>query len=138
MIRPRGEDGNIAVELSIVLPVLLLFFLLAVGWGRIGHAREEVQVAAAQAARAASLDRDPATVQASAHDAAEASLTGDNLSCAQLQVVTDASDDVPGGLVKVSVTCTVELSDVMLVGFPGHFAATATSTSPVDLYLQAG
>ena len=50
----------------------------------------------------------------------------------------DVSDFQPGGQVSVSVTCTVGLSDLGLVGFPGAKSMSASAVSPLDQFRQYG
>jgi hypothetical protein len=38
----------------------------------------------------------------------------------------------PGGAVTVTVSCTVPLSDLLLLGVPGSRTVSASATSPVD------
>jgi Flp pilus assembly protein TadG len=67
-VRPgRGERGQATVELALCLPVVLLLGLLLIQVALL--ARDEVAVvhAAREAARAASVDPDPALAAAAAH-----------------------------------------------------------------------
>ncbi len=53
------ERGSAAVELVLATPVLVALMLLAVAGGRLASARGEVDAAARDAARAASIGRTP-------------------------------------------------------------------------------
>ena len=53
----RDERGSAAVEVTMVAPVLVLFVLVIIFGGRLALARQAVQSAAFDAARAASLAR---------------------------------------------------------------------------------
>jgi Flp pilus assembly protein TadG len=55
----RDETGGVTAELVLLTPLLILLLLLVVAFGRLAGARIEVDGAAAQAARAASIARDP-------------------------------------------------------------------------------
>jgi Flp pilus assembly protein TadG len=138
--RPDRDAGSAAVEMAIIAPALIALMLLVVGMGRLSHGREQVEVAAAQAARAASLQRAPGRAQAAAQAAAEDTLTSRGVTCTPSPVptTTDVTDDRPGGDITVTVSCTVKLSDLFLAGFPGSHTWTATVTTPVDTYEQAG
>jgi Flp pilus assembly protein TadG len=137
---PR-DRGSAAVEMVIVAPALIVLMLLVVGMGRLSHGDQQIQVAAAQAARAASLQRgDPAQVSSAANAAANDTLTGDHISCdhtATPVTIDPASVEQPGGSITVTLTCTTQLSDLLLAGFPGSHTWTATVTAPVDTFDQA-
>jgi Flp pilus assembly protein TadG len=124
----------VAVELALLTPLLMLFGLLAVGLGRLGSARLEVDSAARQAARAASIARDPDTAAREARTAAVQTLTGGRLTCAELTVAVDLYRFQPGGMVRVRVACTVRLTDVTMSGLPGSHTVTSTSVSVVDVH----
>src|SRR5690606_33827341 len=73
-MRRRDERGSAAIELTLLTPVLLVILLFVVGLGRMAHARQQVEAAAADSARAASLERNTALSRSAAHRAAKASL----------------------------------------------------------------
>ena len=50
----------------------------------------------------------------------------------------DLSTDVPGGDITVTVACNVKLSELFVAGFPGSHTWTATVTTPIDAFEQAG
>lgn len=133
----RRENGSVAVELVLVAPVMLVVLLLVVGLGRMAHARQDVDGAAADAARAASLERNTYLSEAAARDTATATLAGRGISCQGLQVTADVSAYEPGGSVAVTVTCTAGLADVALSGLPGHKTFTATAVVPIEQYRAA-
>ncbi len=136
MIRSRchGEEGGAAIELALVTPLLLLFMLMVVGFGRLADARLEVNDAASQAARAASIARDPGTASAAAHRTAMASLAGHRLTCQPVAITVDTSAFRPGGQVTASITCTVSLTDLAPLPLPGEETVQASATSPIDVY----
>jgi Flp pilus assembly protein TadG len=135
-----ADRGSAAVEMVIVAPALVALMLLVVGMGRLSHGDQQIQVAAAQAARAASLQRgDSTAISAAANAAANDVLSNDHVSCAHSStpVSIDASNEQPGGSITVTVTCTTELSDLFLAGFPGAHTWIATATVPLNTYQQA-
>ena len=76
-LRPESrERGSAAAELVLVTPFLILLLLFAVAAGRLVQARLDVDSAAQQAARAASLARTPAAASAQAIQVARAALAG--------------------------------------------------------------
>ena len=138
--RPRArspqsrERGSAAAELVLVTPFLFLLLLFAVAAGRLVNARLDVDSAAQQAARAASLARTPAAASAQARQVAQAALAGQSVSCDPAVTTPDTGDFVPGGEVTVQVTCTVRLSDLSLLHIAGTETITATFTAPIDTY----
>lgn len=130
----RPQRGSAAVELVLVAPVLLVALLLVVGLGRLASARQEVDGAAASAARAASLERNTALSAEAAEQAATATLTDRGISCQSLSVQVDVSAYQPGGEVSVTASCTVPLDDVALSGLPGSRTLTSTAVVPIETY----
>jgi Flp pilus assembly protein TadG len=128
------ESGSVALELVLLTPLLLLMLLFVVALGRMVSARMEVDGAAAQAARAASIARDPATAVAMAQQTATTALGSDHVTCGHLSVTTDTADFTPGGQVAVTVTCTVDLADLVGLRLPASETLSSTSTSVLDTY----
>ncbi|MDA8274598.1 MAG: pilus assembly protein [Actinomycetota bacterium] len=128
------ESGAVALELVLLTPLLLLMLLFVVALGRVVSARIEVDGAAAQAARAASIARSPATATAMATQAATTALGSDHVTCAGLSISTDTADFVPGGSVAVTVTCHVALSDLVGLRLPASEAISSTASSVIDTY----
>ena len=88
----RVDAGTAAVELVVLAPVLMVIFLFVVGLGRMAHARQQVEGVAADAARAASMQRGaPAATRAAAQHAARRSLGETGVSCQELTVQIDMS-----------------------------------------------
>ena len=131
------ESGSVATELVLLTPLLILMLLFVVALGRTVSARMEVDGAAAQAARAASIARDPATATAMAQQAATSALGSDHVTCGDLTVTTDTADFAPGGQVQVTVTCTVDLADLLGLRLPASRAISSTATSVIDTYRSA-
>ena len=130
------ERGSAPVELVVITPVLILFLLLYLGFGRITRAEQLVDDAAAQAARAATLNyTNPAGATAAAEQAAAQALAASGLSCASDQITVDTGQDRPGGSITVHLACHTDLSQVIAAGFPGGATLTASSTSPIDPYV---
>jgi len=133
--RPQSaERGSAAAELVLVTPFLFLLLLFAVAAGRLVQARLDVDSAAQQAARAASLARTPAAASAQATLVAQAALAGQSVTCSPAVITPNTADFVPGGEVTVQVSCTVRLSDLSLLHVPGTETITSTFTAPIDTY----
>ena len=139
----KGGDrdrGALSLELAILGPVLILFLLLMASAGRIYLAGSGVDDAARDAARAASLQRDPATARAAAQAIADQTLTAQGLHCQSTQVtIPTGGFDTPLGepaSVTVTVHCRVNLADVAVPGMPGTKLLTGQFTSSIDQYRQ--
>lgn len=136
--RERAQGGSAAVELVLVTPLLVVLMMLIVTAGRLVQARMETGSAAAQAARAASLARDPATATVNASAIASAALASQHLTCSALTVTTSTATFRPGGQVSVQVTCTVSLAGLALLHLPGAETITAHAAAPIDLFRGVG
>ncbi|MGW7006558.1 TadE/TadG family type IV pilus assembly protein [Streptomyces sp. NPDC054933] len=142
MIRRRsnlGDDrGSYAVETAVLVPVIFAVLGLLIAFGRITTTSGAVDSAAREAARAASLDRDPGTAQSDAEQAARSSLSGDGVPCTSVSVQVDTSGyNLPlgqTGTVTATVACTARLSDIGLPGLPGAKTLHADFRSPIDAF----
>lgn len=130
----RREQGSSAVEFVLVVPIVVAMMLFVVGLGRMAHARQQVESVAADAARAASLQRNTAMSADAAKQAAQRSLGTAGVSCSGLTVNVDLSSYQPGGRVTARVSCKTQLSDVALAGFPGSRTFTASATVPIETW----
>ncbi len=120
----------------LLTPLLILFVLFIVGLGRLAHARAMVNDAAAQAARAATLQYlNPAQAAATAQQTAADALASAGLACGSQSTSVDTASDHPGGTITVTLTCQVNLASVTAAGFPGNTTLRASFTSPVDTYV---
>ncbi|MCE7007090.1 pilus assembly protein [Kibdelosporangium philippinense] len=128
------ERGSAAAELTVLTPLLIVSLLFVVFCGRLAETALRITDVAHQAARAASLARTPSQATASARSTADAALASAGITCQSLSVSTDTQGLRPGSSVTVTVSCSVGLSDLALLGVPGSRRFEATFTSPVDLY----
>jgi len=133
-VSDRG--GFAALELTILVPFVIVMLLLVVAFGRVGRGRQLVDQAAQAASRAGSLSLNPAAASEAAQRAAEQTLSGGGLSCAQMDVTLDTSQFYAGGQVVARVTCRTDLSGLAMAGVPGAVSLTASSTSPLESYRQ--
>jgi Flp pilus assembly protein TadG len=131
---PRPERGSAALELVLATPALVALMLFVVFVGRLAEARADVDRAAREAARAASLARSAPAAVAAGEEAARRSLGERGVACAALRVDVDASGFRPGGLVRAAVACTVALGDLSLLRIPGSRTIAAGFAEPVDAY----
>jgi Flp pilus assembly protein TadG len=136
--RRRDERGSAAIEAAILAPPLLVLIGLAIVGGRIQVAGGAIEAAAHDAARAASISRTAGQAQASAHAAADATLSQQGLHCTNLSVQVDTTGfAIPvgqPGTVTVSVTCVVDFSDLVADGLPGSKTLNASFVSVLDTF----
>lgn len=132
----RGDEGSVAAEVAIAIPVLVAMLLLVgVLLARGVDARLRLDDAARQAARAASLTRDPAAATLAAQQATTAALTHAGVDCDAPSVAVDTTGFVPGGIVTVTVSCRLDLSyAAALLATGDQRTLTATASSPIDIY----
>ncbi|WP_375424846.1 TadE family protein [uncultured Friedmanniella sp.] len=140
--RHGSERGSATIEAVIIVPALMVFAALVLAAGRVTIAHQSVELAAAEAARSASLARSPAEAQAQGAAAASAALDDRRLDCRSRSVLVDAANlSAPlgtAGQVTTRVVCVVDLSDVAVPGLPGTVTIDARAASPVDQYRERG
>lgn len=138
--RRDGDRGSVSLELAVLAPALLLFLAAVVAGGRIEIAAQAADSAARDAARQASISRDPQSARLTALDAARGILSAQGLHCTRLDVSVDTTGfGVPVGRaaqVRATVRCLLRLSDVAVTGLPGTWVVRATFVSPLDTYRQ--
>jgi Flp pilus assembly protein TadG len=134
----RDERGSIAVEVAVIAPAFVMLMLLVVFAGKVAEADGNVERAASEAARAASLRQHPGDAAEDAHAAAEANLTAAGVPCTELDVAVDTTDFEPGGTVTVTLTCRASMADVTLLGVPGTRTFSARAVEVIDLHRGDG
>jgi Flp pilus assembly protein TadG len=136
--RRRDQRGSAAVELTMLVPALLLTLGLVVAGGRVWFARTTVNEAAHAAARAASLARSASEAAAAGRSAGAQSLATGGLRCTSTAVeINTAAFGVPVGTpatVTSKVGCRVGFSDLLLPGLPGSIDLEASGASALDTY----
>ena len=140
MSTAREERGSATIEVVIGLPAFILFVGLIIAGGRIALAHQALQSAAADAARTASIARDPGDADTSARREATTSLNNQNLRCRSTQVNVDTTGfrvqiGQPAD-VTVTLTCRVDLADLSVPGVPGSRLIRATMSSPIDTWRE--
>jgi len=130
----RSERGSVSVEVAVIAPAFVFLMLLVVFAGKVSEADGNVERAAAEGARAASLRQHPGNAATDARSTVEANLATAGVSCSTLEAIVDTSDFEPGGTVTVTVECTASMADVPLLGVPGTRTFTATATEVIDTY----
>lgn len=131
----HADRGSVAAEVTIAAPFLIMLLVfVAVVIHRGVDARLRLDDAAHQAARAASLERTPVTATAAAQSTATSALSSAGVSCSSLSVASATGGMRPGGTVSVTVTCTVDLGNAMILGVPGQKRLSATAVEPIDTW----
>ena len=134
----HSERGSISVEVAVIAPAFVFLMLLVVYAGKVSEADGNVERAAAEGARAASLRQNPAAAIDDARAVVEANLDAAGVPCSQLDTSVDTSMFEPGGTVTITVRCDASMADVTLLGVPGTRSFTATSTGVIDTYRSDG
>ena len=136
--RHHDDRGSIAVEVAVIVPALLFLMLLVVYAGKVSEADGNVERAAADAARAASMRQHPGDARIDAQRIAAANLSAAGVPCLALATEVDTDDFAPGGTVTVTVRCEASMADVTLLGVPGRRTFTATAVEVIDTYRSSG
>ncbi|WP_214106724.1 TadE/TadG family type IV pilus assembly protein [Acrocarpospora catenulata] len=114
-------------EAVMLAPVLLLFLMFLVGAGRVVEAQGEVNGAARDAARAASVQRSEDAARTAADQTAQSVLGAE---CPP-QVSMTGTEWVEGGVVVVTVTCELDLD---FLGFGATKQMTGNSVVPLEQF----
>ena len=135
---PKDQRGAAAVELTLLVPALLLILGLLVAGGRLWFARTTVNEAAQSAARAASLARSaaaaasrvetPARNRSPPRGSAAGPPRSRSVRLPSLYRSRDAVDRHLDDLVQV------DFSDVFLPGWPGSVELTGRGSAALDTY----
>jgi uncharacterized membrane protein len=130
------QRGAAAVELTLLVPALLLVLGLSVAGGRLWFARTTVNEAAQTAARAASLARSPDAAASAGRDAGLQSLATAGLYCSSTSVAVNAASVCQPERPRPSRRrcCVVDFSDVFLPSWPGSMQLTGHGPTALDTY----
>lgn len=130
---PRTRDaGSMAVELTIIMPLLLLMLSLVYAYGRVAQMNGTLEAGTRDGARSASQARSALEAQAVAEQAVRSSLPAGAQECLSSLDVGLRDGVFQAGLpVTVTATCSYPLGD-LVPGVPGSVTASSSFTSPVD------
>lgn len=132
------DRGSAAAELVLVVPIFLAFTGVLVIGSQLVLDRQQVDDAARTAVEAAvSQPTGADAASAAAASVSEATL-GEGLDCGRVSVAVDSSALRPGGSVAVTVSCSVKVPAVGILGFPTSIALTATDNAPLEPYRTIG
>ncbi|ROO90097.1 Flp pilus assembly protein TadG [Actinocorallia herbida] len=136
MARPAARArGSMSLELVLMTPVLIILFLFLVLVGRLVNVQSQLDGAARDGARAATVARNEGDAQTFAIQAVNESIAGTSFCVGgAAQTAVDTALFAPGGQVTVTVTCTTDLTGLGLVPFAGDPVRTGTASAPVDTY----
>lgn len=132
MRRPRSDHGSLSLELTVIAPVILVILAFLALAGRVSASHGQVQGAARDAARVASLTRgDP---KADAQSVADAAFSGKtDPACLGGPKVTIVGTPTPGQMLVARVTCSVDITGLGIPGLPPK-TVTVSVAAPVDQY----
>lgn len=130
----RDDRGGGEVVATVLLaPVVVAFVVLVFFLGRQVDSRASVRSAAEAAAQAAARQRDPSAAVAAADGVARRMLTDTSTCAGGPSVAVDVAGFAPGGLVTVTVTCTVRRGDLPVLE-PPERTFVGRATAVVDTY----
>ena len=134
------ERGAAAVEAALLIPLLVFLLTACLGGWRGWWAHSQVTAAASGAARLVSLQHSPGVARTKATALVNADLTTSGVVCAGSSVDVDdaALAKAPGitGEVSVTVSCQVDLRDLLLPGVPGTITVTSAAVERVDTFRE--
>jgi len=134
---PRDRGAAEALGLVLVAPVAIGLALLVVFLSRQVDSRAQVRTAAESAAQAAAQERSPDAATAAARQVVDAMLI-DPDTCASPTAAVDVTQFAPGGLVAVTVSCSVSARGIELVAPADPQSAgrrfTVTASATIDRY----
>jgi len=111
-VRPRcrwSEEGTVSIEFAIIMTAVIIgFFTLMIGAGRVMKQENDVRSATHAAARAASLLDDHGAASANIGSIVDQNLADSGVTCEahSSAIISGAGDFVPNGFVTVEVSCT--------------------------------
>lgn len=133
----RERGASVAVEAAMLIPAFLLMIGVIVYLAGAELTRQAAGAAAGDAARAASIARNPAQARQIAEHTAATALAERNVDCVRTDVQVDTSGWLrPGQVGRVSVTleCTVSLAQVAIAPLPGSYTISVERSAPVDAF----
>jgi Flp pilus assembly protein TadG len=128
----RRDDRGAVAELAALLPVFILFAGLVTYAGRVGTAQADTEAAAQWAARTISAARNPETAVADAQADAAATLEVGQAACTSMDFVPVITDTQ----VTVTISCSADASDLILLPVPGSQTITGTATEVRDQFRE--
>ena len=130
-----GERGSMALELVLLAPVIVLVvWLFGIYALRLAVANGDIEAAARDAARSASIARSAATARQAAAASAATSLAASRRVCSSVRVAVSTADFQAGGTVTVAVSCAIRRNQLSPLGPGGVKNIRQAYTAPLDPY----
>ena len=134
--RRRDERGSVAIEAAIGVPAFGLFVVMIILGGRVESAKQSVDAAAYEAARAASIERTQSEAITSGKSAATSSLHDQGLQCTTTNITINAAAfNAPlGTTAHVTATTWREVGEFVAEGQPPvqNFEMNLTKVGDTD------
>lgn len=132
----KSEKGNVLVEFTLIMPILLLILAGIIQFGFLLNAKIAVNSASYEAARAATLSNDlEAGAIKAAQSYASASLPGWALN-ERLDIEIKTTGDQPGDIVQVNIFYDVPLFFLKILPIPdnnnGFYKVSGSSVMQVE------
>ncbi len=121
----------VSLEFSVLVISIVLSLMMVSFAGRLFEVTGNINDVAAEAARSASLHRNPASAKSSALEVAEKSLSD---ICESYEVEAHTENFEPGGFVSVDISCEVSLRGLSLLSIPGNMTVSSKATEVIDRY----
>lgn len=132
------DAGSAGLETAFAVTALLLVLFFVVGGMRVITSNGDVAAAARSGARAAATARTAGEANTDAATVVANMLASRGVACSGGPGVSVSGAGVPGGAVTVTVSCTVSLGDVVIVGFPGSRNVSVSAVEYIDDRRAAG
>jgi hypothetical protein len=134
-VRAGDDRGAAVIEYVMLLPIFVMFIELIVLGGRVAATHADIQSAAREAARQASLASGPGSAAGVIGPTVDTALADKGVACQSHTTRFGAGTNfVPGGTVEVEVTCVVSFADLDLLSAPGSMRITRSAVEPIELY----
>jgi TadE-like protein len=136
-VRSAGDDaGSVTTELVMITPLMLAFLLFVLLAGYLTDAKGDIVGAAADAARAASLQNTEADAVAQAKAAARSTVRDEGIDCAGgPQVAVDFIGGFgPGATVHVHLTCVADAGNLSFIGLGGTTTLEEDAWEQIDAH----
>jgi Flp pilus assembly protein TadG len=133
----RSDRGSASTEFVLITPALIAFLFLLLAAGRLTDAKSDIVGAASDAARAASVQPTAGQANAAAAAAADDTVSGERLNCSGGGPQVEAKylpEFQRGAIVHITVTCTVNVSDLSYIGFGPSVTLTEEAWEPIDAH----
>ncbi|WP_432511197.1 TadE/TadG family type IV pilus assembly protein [Kineococcus sp. SYSU DK001] len=126
----RRDEGSLALEFTLVAPVLLLLIALLLACARVSTNSATLDTGVRDAARAATTSRSADAAAQRAFAVVQAAVgPGD---CADSLVVEPVTEFTAGRPVTITARCTYPVADLGLPGLPGSLTVSSSFSSPLD------